>query len=342
MFSNTDYYLDKYDMMTGNKDDTKEFIRYTAGNAFSMNVIHFAEETNLYEVETLNRIDKILNDVPFSKKEMCDEIEIIKEVLIDTKLLEFKGGQYEATKKGRAVSRLSIEERYAALLFLFIYNANWDRIMTKIFNEKVEVDIQCIFKIFSTIFSKNMEVHIKLEDIHKINEKELLLEIASLGFRIAKAEALQYGSVIIDICLLGFGLIDIQNSNFSEIAYKANNFSQSVFKVMLKDFTWNMKTDIESIGKLIKSKKYDKAEQSIMDYISNYGDNIIVWDYWGQILLLKKDYENAYIVLKHAYEVSSKKGRGAKTALYHLVLCCRKLKLFDDIESYEQKLQGFE
>jgi TolA-binding protein len=111
---------------------------------------------------------------------------------------------------------------------------------------------------------------------------------------------------------------------------------------MMKDFTWYMKTDIESIGYLIKNKKYDKAEQSIMEYISNYGDNIIVWDYWGQILLLKKDYENAYIVLKHAYEVSSKKGKGAKTALYHLVLCCRKLKLFDDIESYEQKLQGLE
>jgi TolA-binding protein len=103
-----------------------------------------------------------------------------------------------------------------------------------------------------------------------------------------------------------------------------------------------MKNHVESIKYLIKDKNFDKAEISMLEFISTYGGNIVVWDYLGQLLMIKKNYKHAYLVLKHGYENSSKRGKAAKSTLYHLVLCCRKLKYEDDIAIYEGQLQFIE
>jgi TolA-binding protein len=103
-----------------------------------------------------------------------------------------------------------------------------------------------------------------------------------------------------------------------------------------------MRNSIDTIRLMIKNRKYDKAEVKILEFLSTYGGNIVIWDYFGQLLLLKKNYKYAYVVLRNAYENSSKRGRTSKSVLYHLVLCCRKLKLKDDIENYEELLQVME
>jgi len=100
-----------------------------------------------------------------------------------------------------------------------------------------------------------------------------------------------------------------------------------------------MRTKVNIIEAEMKNKEYDEAEKDILNYILVYGGNTVMWDYLGQILLLKKSYKYAYSVLKYGYENSSKRGKTSKSILYYLVLCCKKLKLEEDTATYEAKLQ---
>lgn len=342
MFSDLNYYLDKYDMMTGRKDDTKEYIKTITSNRFSSAIIKIADETNVYDFVTLEKIEKILNDVPFENNEINDEIRLIKCMLIDLRLFVEKNGQMETTKKGRALSRLSAEERYGALIYLIMYNINWANVM-KVYNKNSrEIDFRSIVNILATIFYKKREVIIDINSIKDINEENMLLEISSDVFRIARIESMALGRKILDICFSGMGLLEIDVQTNGNVIYRTTVFGQQIFKLIFNENAWKMKDEIESIRYMIKNRRYDDAEAAILEYLSTYGANVVICDYFGQLLLIKRKYKNAYNVLKNAYENSSKRGKAAKSILYHLVLCCRKLQFKEDIENYEELLQGIE
>lgn len=340
MFTDVKHYLDKYDMMTGRKDDTKEYIKSLLSDNFGFNVIKLVEDVNVYGFKTLDKIDKLLNDIPLSKREL-EDASIIKALLIDLNLLEEKGGQIDTTKKGRAISRLTAEERYGAIASLLFYRANWDSVfMLKPMEQAI--GFREILHIISSIFYKQKEVSISIDDFKKLNEEDILIEISKERFRIAKVEAHPFGYKIMDICFVGMGLLNIKSSDRGEVIYSATPLGENIFKVIFNQVSWFMRQELEGIKYLIKNKNYDEAEIDLLKFISTYGGNIVVWDYLGQLLLLKKSYKFAYSVLKYGYENSSKRGRAAKSALYHLVLCCRSLKLKDDVENYEKLLQKIE
>lgn len=342
MFSDVDYYFDKYDMMTGKKDDTKDFIKNVTTNRFSSMIIKLVDDINVYEFKTIDKIDKILNDVPFEKDDIDDNIPFLVTVLNNLKLLELRNGQIETTKKGRSISRLTAEERYGALLYLLLYEANWKEIAGCYEDVDQSIDFKDILYIFSTVFKEKKEVVIDIKNELNINEKDMLIEICSDRFRIARAESMPCGSKFIDICFEGMGLIEISHEKDGKIIYKTNDFGQDFFKFVYRSSTTFIKNEIESINHLIKKREYEDVEKSVIKFLATFGGNSIVWDYLGQILLLKKDYRTAYCVLKFAYENCVKRGKAAKSILYHLILCCRKLKLNEDIQAYEEKLQSLE
>lgn len=342
MFSDLNYYLDKYDMMTGRKDDTKEYIKTVTTNRFSSAVIKIADETNVYDFITLERIEKILNDVPFENNEINDEIKLIKCMLTDLRLFAEKNGQTETTKKGRALSRLTAEERYGALIYLIMYNINWTNVVKIYNNNSREIDFRSIVNILSTIFCKKREVVIDINSIKDFNEENMLMEISSDSFRIARIESMALGRKLLNICFSGMGLLEIDVQTNGNVIYKTTVFGQQIFKLIFNENAWKMKDEIESIRYMIKNRRYDDAEVAILEYLSIYGNNVVICDYFGQLLLIKRKYKYAYNILKSAYENSSKRGKAAKSILYHLVLCCRKLQFKEDAENYEGLLQGIE
>ncbi|EYE89242.1 hypothetical protein Q428_03570 [Fervidicella metallireducens AeB] len=210
MFSNIDYYLDKYDMMTGRKDDTKEFLKRATDNKFSHNVIKLIEDVNVYEFKTMEYIDKILSDIPFSKKEYNDDINLLKRVLISLNLIDEKNGQIDVTKKGRTVSRLPVDEKYAAILFLLIFDTNWNKVIFDTFNMPENAfDYSEVIHLISTIFINKNDIIIDLNSIKDIKEDETLVEISRERFRLAKMEVTPYVDNIINICLIGMGILDV-------------------------------------------------------------------------------------------------------------------------------------
>lgn len=341
MFSKTDYYLEKYDMMTGKKDDTKEFIKDITTNRFSSEVINIVEDINVFDFRTIDIIDRVLNDIPIEKDADCAYMQVVQQMLIESKLLEEKGGQLIAAKKGRCFSRLRAEERYAALLYLFFYSIDWNTV-TAAAGKHENSEIIHLLEIFSCIYKNRLEVAITLKNIPDLDEEKMLIEISKERFRIARAESMPYGSTLIDICLEGMGLINITQGNGDELIYKTSEFGQQIFKLAYSQCEMNMKFMIENISYELRDRKYDDAEKKLIEYLATYGGCSIVWDYLGQLLLFKKNFKIAYQVLKYAYENSSKRGKVSHAILYHLVLCCRKLKLDDDVKNYEEKLQSIE
>lgn len=342
MFSDLNYYLDKYDMMTGRKDDTKEYIKTITTNRFSSLIIKIADEINVYDFETLEKVEKILNDVPFEDKELNDEIKLIKCMLTDLRLFEERNGQMETTKKGRALSRLTAEERYGALIYLILYNIDWVNVMRLYINNSCEVDFKCIVNILMSVFYRKREVMVNIENMKGLNEENVLLEISSDRFRIGRIESMTLGHKLLNVCFIGMGLLEVEEQVKGDVIYRTTSFGQQMFKAIFNEHAWEMKNEIESIRYMIKNRMYDKAENAILEYLSTYGENIVICDYFGQLLLIKKKYKYAYNILKNAYENSSRRGKVAKSVLYHLVLCCRKLKYKEEIENYEGLLQVIE
>lgn len=342
MFSNTNYYIDKYDMMTGKKDDSRSFIKKVLTNKFSSYAIKLVDEINIYDFDTLNKIDKLLNDIPFGAHEMNDETMLIRCMLIDLNFLDDKNGQIETTKRGRTFSRLSIEEKFGALVYLMFNCVDWENVIriNKFLN--ANIDFTKFLNVITSIFNKKREIAFNFESMKNIDEESMLVEISSDRFRIARAESMTCGMQLMDICFVGMGIIDFNTNEKGEIVYTTTECGHSILKFMYNECAWHMKIEIEGIGNLIKNKKFDDAEVAIIDFLSVFGENIIIWSYLGQLLMLKKQYRYAYTVLKHAYENSSKRGKSAKTVLYYLVMCCRKLKLKEDIKNYEIKLQTIE
>jgi hypothetical protein len=251
MFSDLNYYLDKYDMMTGRKDDTKEYIKAITTNRFSTSIIKIADETNVYDFDTLERIEKILNDVPFENKELNDEVKLIKCMLIDLRLFEEKNGQPETTKKGRALSRLTVEERYGALIYLILYNIDWNSVMEFYIKNSGDMDFKKIISILTSIFYKKREVIVNIDSMKGLNEENILLKISSDGFRIASIESMPLGHKLINICFVGMGLIEVEALADGNVIFRTNSFGQQIFKVIFNDNAWEMKNNIETISYIL-------------------------------------------------------------------------------------------
>lgn len=339
MFSNVNYYIDKYDMMTGRKDDTKEFIKQLSTNTLSPVIIKVIEDMNVYGFITMEIIEKILNDVPFDMKEIEDEVELIKCILVNLKLIEQKGNSLETTKKGRAFSRLSIEERYAGLFYLFDCIVNWEEIGVDFGNPDEKVSFRKISYVFSSIFSKKNEVVVSLCNLKDIKEQSIIIEISSERFRIARLESMVFGNTILTVCFEGMGLFKRDISNEGELVYRVTQIGTEIFKILNRSSRFFNNLEINNIGWLIQNRKYDEAEGAILEYLATFGESNIAYDYLGQLLMIKKEYKHAYEVLKYAYEKSSKRGKTVKSLLYHLVLCCQKLKYKSDIDNYQGQLQ---
>lgn len=342
MFSKVDYYLDKYDMMTGKKDDSRNFIKKITTSSLGSSVTKLIEDVNLYEYDTINKVDKLLNDVPFGKSEMDSSTLLIKYMLFDLNLMEEKNGNTEITKKGRSLSRLSIEERYGALIHLMFNCVNWKNVIKMNDIDNSNVDFTKLLNVIISIFNNKREVQLNFEAMKNIDEESMLVEISSDRFRLARAEATTCGMQIMDICFIGMGILEFNTNKNRDIIYTVTLKGQEILKLMYGECAWYMKSQITIVGDLIKNKKFDVAEIEIIDYLSVFGANIIIWSYLGQLLMMKKQYKYAYTVLKYAYENSSKRGKSAKSVLYYLVMCCRKLKLKEDIKNYEIKLQAIE
>ncbi|MCX7694590.1 MAG: hypothetical protein N2Z71_02585 [Caloramator sp.] len=336
MFNNPDYYLEKYDRLMGKRDDTKDFIKEITTNNFSKFVIRNCEYVNNYDFKTMILLEKILNDIPLESYEKNEETDIFIKFLIQNNLILFDKNVIEVTKKGRALSRLDIDERYAGILYLMLFKTNWANIV-----DNSNFDIIKIRDILISIFNKNNEIKINVNEMIRIDEKNSLIEIASERFRLASIEAMTKGGCILDLCFVNMGLIEIRALNGCLI-YKTTELGKKVLDSLYKDMIYQMKSRIESINIAIRDKKYEKAEKKIFEFLMIYGGNNIVWDYLGQLLIFNKKYEEAYIVLKNAYESSSKRGSAVKTMLYHLVLVARKLKLKEEVEIYETKLSNLD
>ncbi|GFR34966.1 tetratricopeptide repeat protein [Thermobrachium celere] len=335
MFSNVEYYLEKYDRLTGKRDDTKEFIKEITTNSFSKFVIKNCEYVNNYDFKTMILLEKILNDIPLEAYEKNEETDLFMKFLIQNNLITIEKNTLEVTKKGRALSRLDIDDRYAGILYLMLFKTNWASIV-----DNINFDITKIRDILISIFSKKTEVKINVNEMIKIDEKNSIVEIASDRFRLASIEAMTKGGCILDLCFVNMGLVEIKAVNGCLI-YRATELGKKVFESLYKDMISDIKYNIEIINNAIRDKNYDRAEKKIFEYLMIYGGNNIVWDYLAQLLIFNKKYDEAYIVLKNAYENSSKRGNAVKTILYHLVLVARKLKLKEEVEFYEGKLSNF-
>lgn len=342
MFSNAQYYLDKYDMMTGKRDDSKEYVKNLLSKDFVMKTIRYADEINLYGFTTLEMVDKIINDVPFGKKEMSFKVDILKIVLECVGLVDIKDGVVETTKRGRVISRLTVEERYAVIMYLIMDNVLWNSVYERYggFNDWVEFD--SIIGIFSSIFYKQKEVSIDSYEIRQLDQYSTPIRFANDKFRIIKCESNIAGSTMIDLCLEGMGLLKVSSMDNGDIIYETTEFGNRIFTLLYSSNLWSIKLKMKAITSYVKSREYDKAEKEIIKFVSVYGGNTVLWDYLGQIYLIKRNYKDAYSILRYAYETCSSNGHSAKAILYHLVLCCRKLKLKTDIEAYEEKLQIIE
>lgn len=336
MFNNVDYYLEKYDRLTGKRDDTKDFIKEITSNSFSSFVIKNCEDVNNYGFKTMILLEKILNDIPLESYEKNEETEIFIKFLIYNNLVHYEKDVLEITKKGRALSRLDIDERYAGILYLMLFKTNWSLIVG---NDNF--DISKIKGILTSIFYNKEDVVINVKELIKVEEKNSIIEIATPRFRLASIEAMAKGGLILDLCFVNMGLLELSAKD-GQLIYKATKLGKEIYKNLYKDVLYEIKNKIEFISSIIRDRKYEKAESKIFEFLMIYGGNNVVWDYLGQIFMIYKKYEEAYTVLKYAYDTSSKRGKAVKTILYHLVLVARKLKLTDEIEAYEEKLTGFE
>lgn len=336
MFNNVDYYLEKYDRLTGKRDDTKDFIKEIISNSFSSFVIKNCEDVNNYGFKTMILLEKILNDIPLEDYEKNEETEIFIKFLIYNNLVHYDKDVLEITKKGRALSRLDIDERYAGILYLMLYKTNWSLIVG---NDNF--DISKIKGILTTIFYNKDDIKINVKELMKVEEKNSIIEIATPRFRLASIEAMAKGGLVLDLCFVNMGLLEL-SARDGQLIYKATKLGKEVYKNLYKDVLYEIKNKIEFISSIIRDRKYEKAESKIFEFLMIYGGNNVVWDYLGQIFMIYKKYEEAYTVLKYAYDTSSKRGKAVKTILYHLVLVARKLKLNDEIEAYEAKLTGLE
>ncbi|SEF90812.1 hypothetical protein SAMN05660865_01313 [Caloramator fervidus] len=316
MFSNSNYYLEKYDMLKGKKNEVKEVIKNYLNDDFIKRIIKILDNVYVLDFDTMKLIDSLLNDVPLNNVDV-KFVDFLKDILIDFEFLEAKNSFINATKLGRMISRLEPEERYA-IIFYNVFNKFRDFVYT----------------LFS-IFSKNDFIKITL----KTNKFDSFINLSDEE-RLSIALKGELNNIIFRLFFIGLGLID-EDKNRGFVIYSLTNLGKSIFKVVANYFNTSLKENLQNINAYIKNRNYKEAEIAIKDFLIIFGKNIVVLDLLAQNFMLQKNFLQAYEVLKYAYDVSNKKSKYIKRVIYHLILCCKYLKRKEEEKIYETKLAEY-
>lgn len=324
MFTDVEYYLQKYDMLKGKKSEVKEIIKNYLDSEFVKKVIKLVESVYILDFKTMKLIDYLLNDVPISIS--CDNasINLVKDFLIRIDLLEVKNSSIGVTKLGRMVSRLEPEERYAIILNNIFNFEKW-------VEEEKFFNIRNLFYIIYSIFSFKEEV------LLSPNEEDNVFILSQDEFRLNYILRDDICKLYFETFLVGLGVFEPAAKN-SVNKVSITDLGKNIFKIVTKDLNIIIKNKIEYIASLIKNKKLDEAENEIKNFLLTYGEYPIIWDLWGQVAILNGNYLKAYEFFKHAYETANKKSKLIKSVIYHLVICCKRLKKEEEIKLYESKL----
>ncbi|KRQ88099.1 hypothetical protein ABG79_00266 [Caloramator mitchellensis] len=332
MFEKEEYYLQKYDMLKGKKSQAKEIIKNVLNEEFSKKIISIAEDINVGEFETMLIIDKILNDIPFSEDFDEEKVQHVKKMLHNLELIELKKTNYNVTRLGRMLSRLESEQRYAYLLCHFFEKDAWfDNIVQGLSFEDLH---NLRFMIITTFGNKDSFV---LENNNKFNLKHLYIGLDSDINRLNIIERNSKINILFEIFYTGMGLIE-KNVNKQNLEYKLSAIGKYIIKHYSAAYYRQSRHKLTSMAYIIRNKKYDEAEKEIEKYLVTFGENSIILDFLGQVLLLEKKYKHAYEILKYAYNTANKRSNAFKSIIYHLVLCCRKLKMDEETKFYEERL----
>ncbi|KMT23101.1 hypothetical protein [Clostridium cylindrosporum] len=324
MFTNKDYYLDKYDSIKGKKDNVKEFIRKITKNKLSYLFTRLLDEINVYTFSTILEVESILDE------EGSDEAStLLIHALENIKLIEKKGKRFIATKRGRALLRLEPEERYSGILYAFLYEVNWNSkgLSSNEFNINEFISVVC------SIFNKEECICV---DYSEIYDTEDIISFVKGSTRLQNLLKVDFNKKVFETIFINLGIIDRETANDKEI-YTINEYGKNIIKLLYSENEVYMKSRVDKINFLIKNKSFNVLEKEIIKFIKIFGVNTIMLDYLGQILIVKKQYKEAYSILSYAYEISCKRGKVAKKALSHLIICCRKLQFYIEEEQYQKK-----
>lgn len=319
IFKNKEYYINKYDSSKGKNDVAKDFIKEIVKNKLSYLFTRIVDDINVNSFPTLKEIVEILdNDI------QIEENNILIKILENSDLIAKKGRGYMTTRKGRAFLRLEPEEKYASILYIFIYKLNWE----DIFKEDVNI-LKSILTI-SSIFSEKSCI-----DISESNIDDNILSLCKedVRFNLLIKDTINYD--IFNIIFIGMGIVEKENI-FNKKEYKVSSFGGNILKLLYKENKWLSKEKIKSIETFIKNKQIDDLEIEIIDFIKIFGGSSSLWGYLGQIYIIKKSYEKAYSVLLYAYE-TSRNTKQSKKILSNIIACCRKLNFNREEKIYEKK-----
>lgn len=319
IFKNKEYYLDKYDNIKNKKNLVKDFIKEVSKNKISYVITRIIDDINVTEFLTLKNIVRVLD----GELELENNNIVIK-ILKEIELIEEKGKGYITTKKGRALLRLDPEEKYASILYIFIYKLNWSNILGE--------DIASIENVLTINSIFNRENSLNVSEKH-LDNSILSLSDDSIRFKLLINNINNYKflkTVFIDMGIINVELV----SNKKE--YSLSRFGKDILKLLYNDNNLVAKKKIKNIEVFIKSRQIENLENEIISFIKIFGNNYSLWAYLGQIYIIKGDYNNAYSILVYSYE-GSKNIKLSKRILTNIIICCRKLNFNKEEKLYEKK-----
>ncbi len=321
IFTNTSYYIEKYDNIKGKKDDIKQFIKKVTKNKLSYQFLRILDEVNVNEFDTIKEIIQILDTENYENSNS----NLVK-ALQNIGFIKFKNNNIHLDKRGRAILRLECEEKYVAILYSLIYEANWNRILGK-----QDINIYEIISILATCFMRND--CLKLSNCSKYNN---ILDSLNDNIRFFNLIKHRENEEIFNYVFLNMGIIQYKYIN-NERVYFATKFGKNILTLLYKENQWFIREKLNEVTSSIKQKNIYEIEEKSVNFIKIFGENSIILDYIGQIYILKKEYKIAYDILIYAYEISSRQGKNAKKILSHIITCCKKLEFIKEEKLYERR-----
>lgn len=318
IFRNKEYYLEKYDKAKGKNDSTKDFIKEVAKNKISYWFVRVVDQVNINSFYTLNRITEILDSI-----EIYEE-NILTRILKSLDMIAPKGSKLIATKKGRAFLRLEAEEKYASLLYMFIYKVNWNKILKK------DINIAEIILTVSKIFKDNSLVEITEETVY-----EDVIALSRVDSRLNVLIEDKEIKEFLDIAFIGMGIIE-REIELDSKKYTISDFGKNIVRIFYNENKHLAKEKITNIETYIRNKDFDNLEKEILNFIRIFGENTLLFYYIGQIYMIKKKYREAYNILLYTYNTSNNI-KYSKKILTNIITCCRKLKFNKEEKFYEDK-----
>lgn len=323
IFINKDYYLDKYDSIKGKRDNVKEFIKRISKNRISYLFTRLVEDINVNPFTTVIEVEASIDE-----ESSMEVPPTLLKVLQNINLIEKKGKKIIASKNGRALLRLESEERYSAILYSLIYKVNWKDIYSNNL-----VNINEIIAIVCSLFNKNDYLYSESNCYCPVDN---VLESSKDNIRFNKFLRVDETNEIFQMLFVNMGIVS-KSIHADKDIYSLTKLGKNIMKILYNENECYIKAKLDKINSLIKNKELDRLEVEILSYINVFGGSTIMWDYLGQIYILKKSYKKAYDILLYAYETSSKQGKDARKSLSHLIICCRKLQFNMEEEKYEKK-----